>query len=149
MAIAFDGTTKVITLSSGTVSLDVVDLYSRWKDWVTLDNAKFLPAFEVVGGNTIDSASGTAIPLYAFLVNGWRIRPQEANHTLAVSGGVLLVSGGGDPFINPIGNFTVRINYQQPVQAIGFSTGGGSSGLTPQQEAQLAKAANLAGINVA
>lgn len=149
MAIAFDGPTKIITLSSGTTELDVVDLYSRWKDWLTLDNAKFLPAFEVVGGNAIDAASGTAVPLYAFLINGWRLRPQEANHTLNVSGGVLLVSGGGDPFINPIGTFTVRINYQQPVQAIGFSTGGGGGGLTTQQQEQLAKAANLAGINVA
>lgn len=148
MTITFDGTTKVISLSLGTTELDVVDLYSRWKDWVNLGNANYLPAFESVGGNPIDSASGTAVPLYAFLINGWRLRPQPADHTLYVSGGVLLVSGGGDPFINPVGSYVVRINYQQPVQAITVSTGGGG-GLTNDQNEKLTKAANLAGFNIA
>jgi hypothetical protein len=148
MAITFDGPTKIITLTSGTTSLDVVDLYSRWKDWVASGNANFLSAFDVVGGNSIDAISGTSVPLYAFLTNGWRLRPQEASHTLNVFGGVLLVAGGGDPFINPVGNYVVRINYQQPVQAITVSTGGGAGGLTPEQEEKLTKAANLAGINL-
>jgi hypothetical protein len=147
MAITFDGTTKVITLTSGTTSLDVVDLYSRWKDWVNLGNANYLPAFESVGGNPIDVSSGTAVPLYAFLLNGWRVRPQSANHTLNVSSGVLLVAEGGDPFVNPVGSYVVRINYQQPVQAITVSTGGGG-GLTTEQNDKLTKAANLAGITI-
>lgn len=150
MGMTFNGSTKVITLTSGTTELDVVDLYSRWKDWVTAGNANFIPAFDAVGGNAIDVSSGTAIPLYAFLINGWRLRPQEASHVLNVTGGVLLVSGGGDPFLNPLGSFVVRINYQQPVQAITVATsGGGGGGLTLQQAAELTKAANLAGINIA
>lgn len=82
--------------------------------------------FSTVGGDTIDASSGTSIPTYAFLQNGWRVKPQEANHTLNVTGGVLLVAGGGDPFISTTGSFVVRINYSQPVQAITVSTGGGS-----------------------
>jgi hypothetical protein len=115
--------------------MSVRDVWSRWVDWLAIsDNSKFLPAFDTVGGNDIDLASGTKIPIYAFLKNGWRIRPQEANHTLAVTDGILLVDGGGDPFADTIGNFRVRINYQQPVQAISFSTGsGGGGGLTQQQ----------------
>lgn len=131
MAISFNPSTKIISLSSGTVSLDVRDLYSRWKDWVQIsDNTKYLPAFRTVGGDTIDAGAGTSVPFYAFLLNGWRIRPQEASHTVNVGGGVLVVDGGGDPFVNTVGSFVVRINYQQPVQAIGYSTsgGGGSSG---------------------
>lgn len=125
MAISFNGTTKVISLSTGTTSLSVHDLYSRWKDWVLLsDNSKYAPAFTVVGGDSIDESAGTSVPLYAFLENGWRIKPQEANHTLKVVDGILLVSGGGDPFVNTSGSFVVRINFQQPVQAIGFSTTG-------------------------
>jgi hypothetical protein len=65
-----------------------------------------------------------------FLTNGWRIRPQEANHTLNVNDGVLVVAGGGDPFVNTLGGYVVRINYSQPVQAITVSTGGGSGGAT-------------------
>lgn len=134
MPISFDGPTKRIILSSGTTSLGVRDVWSRWVDWVlTSDNSKYLPAFSQVGGNDIDTVAGTKIPVYAFLLNGWRVSPQEANHTLNVSDGVLLVDGGGDPFVNTAGSFVVRINYQQPVQAISFDSGGGGGGLTAEQ----------------
>jgi len=126
MAYAFDGTAKTITLTAQT-TMSVRDVYSRWVDWLaTSDNAKYLPAFSTLGGDDIDPSAGTKVPAYAFLINGWRVKPQESNHTLSVTDGILLVSGGGDPFINTSGSFIVRINYQQPVQAISFSTGGGS-----------------------
>ena len=126
MAITFNGDTRVISLSTGTTTLSVHDLYSRWKDWLLLsDNIKYPPIFSVVGGDTIDQSAGTSIPLYAFLLNNWKIKPQEANHTLNVTDGILLVDGGGDPFKNTDGSYTVRILFQQPVQAIGFSTTGG------------------------
>lgn len=129
MSITFDGSNKLITLSLGTTTLDVLDLYSRWKDWLLLsDNSKYLPAFAPVGGDPIDAGAGTSVPLFAFIANGWRIRPQEASHTLNVSGGVLLVDGGGDPFSNTVGSYVVRVNYQQPVQAITVATGGGGGG---------------------
>jgi hypothetical protein len=133
----FDGTTKVITLNSGQVELDVVQLYSSFKRWVSAGNAQYLPAFAPVGGETIDATAGTSVPLYAFLINGWRVKPQEANHTLNVTNGILLVDGGGDPFVNTTGSYVVRVNYQQPVQAITVSTGGAAAGLTPTQEARL------------
>jgi len=137
MGYSFDGSEKIISLTSGTVVLDVKDLYSRWKDWVvTSDNSKWELAFQTAGGEVIDSGSGTYIPLYAFLANGWRIKPQEANHTLNVTNGILLVSEGGDPFINTTGSYIVRINYQQPVQAITVSVSSGS-GLSPQQDSNL------------
>jgi hypothetical protein len=126
VAITFDGVTKLATLSAGTTALSVVDLWSRWEDWVaTGDNSKYLPMFVSVGGNTIDAGAGTSVPLYCFLVNGWRVKPQEANHSLSVTGGVLLVDGGGDPFVNTTGVYNVRISYSQPVQAITVATGGG------------------------
>lgn len=130
--ISFDGGTKQINLSAGTTTLSVRDLWSRWVDWFVVDdNSKYLPAFESVGGNDIDLSAGTKIPVYAFLANGWKIKPQEANHTLNVTDGILLVSGGGDPFVNTTGSYVVRINYQQPVQAISFSTEGGGSTVDP------------------
>ena len=133
MAFSFDGPSKVITLSAGTTSVSVRDLWSRWVDWfLTGDNSKYLPAFEFVGGNDIDTDAGTFIPVYAFLMNGWKVKPQEANHTLNIRDGILLVNGGGDPFNNTNGAYTVRINYQQPVQAISFATGGGGGGVTAE-----------------
>lgn len=128
MAYTFDGPNKRIILSSGTTTMSVRDVWSRWVDWVvTSDNSKYLPAFIEVGGDDIDPSAGTKIPVFAFLINGWRIRPQEADHTLAVTDGILLVSGGGDPFVDTAGDYVVRINYQQPVQAISFSTAGGEA----------------------
>lgn len=135
MGYSFNGTTKVITLTPGTTSVSVRDLWSRWVDWwVTDDNSKYLEAFDTVGGDDIDPGAGTTVPIYAFLLNGWRIKPQEANHTLNITDGILLVSGGGDPFVNTTGSFIVRINFQQPVQAISFdSGGGGGGGATPAE----------------
>ena len=131
MGYSINGETKVITLTAGTTNVSVRDLWSRWVDWGKLsDNSKYLAAMVSIGGVPINEAEGTFIPVYVFLTNGWRIKPQEANHTLNVKDGILLVSGGGDPFINTTGNFVVRVNYQQPVQAISFSTGGGTVDLT-------------------
>jgi hypothetical protein len=136
MSYTFDGVNKVISLNTGTVTMSVRDVYSRWVDWFisTDGNQKYLPAFLTVGGDVIDANAGTSIPIYGFLVNGWRIRPQEADHTLTVNDGILLVSGGGDPFLNTLGDHIVRINYQQPVQAITVNTaGGGGSAYTLEQ----------------
>lgn len=129
MAFSFDGPTKVITLSVGTVTMSVRDLWSRWIDWfLTSDNSKYLVAMSEIGGDDIDPGAGTKIPVYVFLENGWRIKPDEDDHTLTVTDGILLVSGGGDPFNDTTGDYVVRINYQQPVQAISFSsTGGGGA----------------------
>ena len=140
MAYAFDGTTHTITISAQT-TLSVRDLYSRWADWfATSDNCKYLPAFATLGGDDIDPGAGTTVPVYAFLINAWRIRPDESNHTLLVNDGILLVQGGGDPFLDTLSSYFVRVNYQQPVQAITVSTGGG---LDTTQEERLARIEKL------
>jgi hypothetical protein len=127
MALSFDGVTKVITITTDT-TLDVKDLWSRWVDWVaTSDNSKYLPAMTQVGGNDIDVVAGTSIPVYIYLQNGWKVKPKEANHTLAVTNAILLTDDGSDPFTNTTGSYMVRVNYQQPVQAIGVATGGGGA----------------------
>lgn len=129
MAIVFDGPNRRISLTAGTTLLSVRDLWSRWVEWtLTGDNSKYLPAMKTLGGDDIDLSSGTKIPIYLFLTNDWFLRPQEASHTLNVIDGIVLVNGGGDPFVDTAGSFVVRINYQQPVQAISFATGSGGGG---------------------
>jgi len=130
MAYSIDGLTKTISLTSGTITVSVRDLWSRWVDWLlTSDNSKYALAMRNTGGDIIDVGAGTSIPIYVFLINGWRIKPQEANHTLNINDGILVVDGGGDPFVNTTGAFIVRINYSQPVQAISFDAGGGASSI--------------------
>lgn len=126
----FDGSAKRITLGAGTTLLMLAEMYSRWKDWVLAGNAGFLPAFSTVGGDI------PAIPLYLFLENGWRIVPQDADHSLTVAGGILEVQGGGDPFVDPAGvPRRIRINRQAPGIAIGYSTNG-IAGPSPSDIAQ-------------
>jgi hypothetical protein len=128
-AVTFDAATKRIVCDAGNTSLNVPATYTEWVDWAMLaNNLRFFIAFENQGGTVIDSGAGTFIPAYCYLVNGWRVRPQEANGTLSVTDGILLVDGGGDPFVNTLGSFVVRILFQQPVQAITVSTGGGGGG---------------------
>lgn len=136
MAYTFNGVTKRITLSSGTVVLDLIDLHSRWKEWLLLGNAGYEQAFRAVGGDI------PAIPLYLFILNGWRIIPQSADHTLTVSNGVFEVEGGGDPFVDPVGSYKIRINREAPGIAIGYSSSG-STGPTAESIA----AAVLAALN--
>lgn len=118
MSYSFDGVNKRIVLGSGVTTLNLVDMYSRWKDWARDGNAGFLPAFIAVGGDI------PAIPLYLFLINGWRIVPQTADHVLTVVAGVLEVQGGGDPFVDPVGSYKIRINRESPGIAIGYSSNG-------------------------
>lgn len=142
MTYTFNGVAKTITLSAGTVTLDLVDLHSRWKDWVFTGNAQYATAFRAVGGDI------PAIPLYLFLLNGWRIVPQSANHILTVTNGVLEVEGGGEPFNDPAGSFVVRINRQTPGIAIGYSSNGTSGPSASDIAAALLAALNATTIPV-
>lgn len=121
MPITVDPTNKRLILDSANVSAQ--QIYAAWVDWVALsDNAKYLPAFNSVGGDPL--GGGLFIPPYYFLLNGWRVRPMEANHTLIITGN-LFVDGGGVPVVNTLGAFNVSVQYTVPVQAQGISTSGG------------------------
>lgn len=134
MAYTFNGSTKRITLSAGTVTLNLTDLHSRWKDWLLAGNAECLLAFSTVGGEI------TEIPLYLFLLNGWLIVPQSADHVLTVTNGILVGQGSADPFTDPVGSYKIRINRQTPGIAIGYST----SGVTGPTAADIAAATTAA-----
>jgi len=149
VAYTFDGPNKLIVLSSGTVSVSVRDMWSRWADWLAVsDNSKYLPAMRSVGGDDIDPTAGTSIPVYTYLQNGWKVRPQEAHHTLRVWDGVLLVDGGGDPFADTVGAYRVRVNYQQPVAAIAVDSAGGGGASAEDVAAAVLAALNATTIPV-
>jgi len=106
MGYQFDGPNKIIQATIGTVLIEVADLYSRWKDWLaTDDNAKYLPALSVVGGDPIPSGYlGSTF----FLENGWKIRPDAVSHTLTVSGN-LFTRDGSAPVIAASGSYNVLV----------------------------------------
>jgi len=139
MALSFNGSTKVVTITTDT-ELDVKDLWSRWVDWfLTSDNSKYPLAMLQVGGDDIDPVAGTSIPVYIYLQNDWKVKPKEANHTLAVTNGILLTSDSSTPYTPTSGSYNVVIRDQQPVQAITVATGGGGGSLTTEEHNQLMK----------
>lgn len=123
MSIIYDAANKLIILDSTTVS--ATEIYSRWVDWVASgDNTKYPQAFSSVGGD--DLGGGLFIPPYYFLLNGWKVRPMESDHTLTITGN-LFVDGGGNPIVRTVGPFNVLVKSVVPVQAQAFSTAGGAS----------------------
>jgi len=153
-AVTFDGATKRIVCDSGTTAITSVGVYSEWVDWTMLSsNLRHYPAFETVGGN--DLGGGVSITPYYFLLNSWRVRPQEANHTLTIAGN-LTVSGGGDPIVPTLGSYRVltRIDFALKSETVATSgssltaadvwtygtrtlTGGGSGDWTTTELAQI------------
>lgn len=129
MAITFDGPNKRIILDS--TSSSAATIWSDWVDWLASDtnNTKWLSAMRQVGGD--DLGGGLLIPPYIFLLNGWRVRPMEANHTLIITGN-LFVDGGGVPVVQTLGSYNVSVQYTVPVQAQAFSTEGGIAPTTEQ-----------------
>lgn len=127
----FDPVNKRIILD--VIDIEVGDIYSRWKEWVQLiDNSKWPQAFSVVGGDPL--GGGLFVASYFFLMNGWRIRPKEADHTLNLRGNISVL-GGGIPVVQTLGNFNVSVQFTVPVQAQGISTSG-SSGPSATEIAQ-------------
>ena len=120
MAITFDALNKRIILDSTSVTAS--QIWTAWIDWVVVsDNSKYLPALKQIGGDEL--GAGLLIPPYLFLLNGWRVRPMEADHDLVITGN-LFVEGGGIPVVRTLGQWQVNVNYTVPVQAQAISTAG-------------------------
>lgn len=130
MGYSFDGTTKRITLSTGTSEFVVNDIYSRWKDWVLDGNAKYLPAFRAIGGE--DIGSGQSAGVYVFLGNGWSIIPAAVSQLTVVGNLVRDPEDlSGVPVFQQIGS-QIQIIQRVSVVAIGYEAGGGTT-ITPAQ----------------
>jgi hypothetical protein len=107
--LTFDGVNKLIILDSAQISAD--EIWSRWVDWVsTSDNARFLPAMRNVGGDPLSDTKKLGITF--FLINGWRVRPMEANHRLILDGNLYTDPSGFSPFVPTVGNYNVVVEMQ-------------------------------------
>lgn len=126
--VIINGSTKIISIATGVTNISVaIDLYSNWKEWVMIaNNACFLPAFRAVGGDPLPGEQFLGSTY--FLINGWKIRPQEANHNLSVVGN-LYCEDGSSPFIPTLGNYNVIVTSTTSniVQAVNISGSGVSA----------------------
>ena len=120
MAIAIDPTEKLFILDS--VSTSGVELYRAWVNWVVeSDNLKYLSAFRSVGGD--DTIPGQRVSPYFFLINGWKIRPMEADQDLTVDG-FIYSSDGFKPVIDTLGDWKVQVSYTVPMLAVAYDSSG-------------------------
>jgi len=134
--VIFNGPAREIAVKNGVLSLDAqIDLYSEWKLWVKdADNSKYLQAFRTTAGDPI--APGKEIAPYFFLVNNWRIRPHDADHTLVIEGNLYADPSTNDIILPTTGTFTVNAVLERAVDAVATITSGGS-GLTSEQDIRL------------
>ena len=129
MAYTFNAAAKLVQCSVDTTEIVLADLWSRWKDWVLEGNAEVEPAFDTIGGDI------PAIPLYLFPINNWKIKLPEADSTVRITGGILATADDSDPFVNPTGDYVVRVEREAPAIAVGYETaGGGGGGNAPSAE---------------
>jgi len=113
--VIFDGDLKTITCLDNVEKLNIKQVYSQWKRWVVdLDNGRYLPAFSVVGGESIIEEE--IIEPYFFLTNGWKIKPREEDHTLIIDG-LLFTLDGQQPIAPTDGGYTVTIYSMIPTMS--------------------------------
>lgn len=89
--------------------LDMVEIYSEWKNWILADAGDRLgypQAFSVLGGDPTDG--GQSAPSFFFLENGWRFRPANYSHQVTIVGNVY-VRGGGRVDVPTIGGHQVNV----------------------------------------
>lgn len=105
----YDAPNKLFILKTSVTDFDVVvDLYSDAKeDW--LSNSllnKFRFPIIAIGGQAI--GGGRVISPYIMLRYSWKVRPQEADHTLTVAGN-LITDDESSPFASVLGDYQVII----------------------------------------
>jgi hypothetical protein len=111
----FDGENKLIYVNPDDSEISVKqDVYSAWKEWVSVrDNAKFLPAIRVTGGDPIAGTTSFTGDTY-FLINGWRFL---IDHSLNIDG-VIYSDNFPSPFIQQAGTQIVTNKVSSLVQTV-------------------------------
>ena len=114
-----DGINRLLIAKAGVTDVNVkIDLYSDAKEhWLTTSDNKFFFPFRTVGG---DPVSGTKfLGDGFFLVNGWKIRPDEVDHQLLLDGNLFVDQDEIDPRItaDTLGPFTVEVLVERSTDA--------------------------------
>jgi hypothetical protein len=110
----FDGINHLIILEAADGNtVEAIDMYSRWKDWVQSGaGAPFEAAFTTIGGE--DLGGGITAGNYFFLqtANGWQVRPREAAHNLTINGNLYPDVAGVGMFAATLGAYQIQIRLQ-------------------------------------
>ena len=118
----FDGPNKLIYVNEQDSVISIKeDVYSAWKEWsMFADNAKFLPAIRVTGGDPIAGTTSFTGDTY-FLINGWRFL---IDHSLTIDG-VIYSDDFATPFVQKEGTQIVTNKVSSLVQTVTTESIGG------------------------
>jgi len=126
MAITFDGPNTTITLSSGDTTVEVSEIYSRWKDWVLLsDNSKYLPAFRETGGDPLGGGVYAGVNIFIRNDYGWRIKPPEEDIVINLIGNLYPEDPNTIWRLPTTGAYETAINTNNSSNLLLFDSGGG------------------------
>lgn len=120
--------------------LDVVEIYSEWKDWLLASAGSRLAypqAFSVIGGDPTDG--GQSAPSFFFLENGWRFRPANYSHQVTLVGN-LYVRGGGRIDVPTVGGFQVNVRQSFTILQVDVS---GTAAVDPDTTLILARVTEI------
>jgi hypothetical protein len=141
---------KLFIAKPGVTAFSVqTDLYSDAKeDWVASDS---LMGFEFpmrsVAGDP--RADGSIIEPFYFLRDGWKIRPDEIDHTLTVTGNLDLDAGeGGGVFVPTLGGYTVMVVVNATNRGTINPVEIPAEGLTAEQHTWLQELYDLTGLRL-
>lgn len=110
--VTFDGINLIVEeISTGGDNLiNWTEIYSEWKDWARLsDNAKFPPLFYYEGGIGTSGSDTTGIYHFWNSNAGWRFKPAELDHELAIRGNIWPIPSGAKIFVPTTGAYTAAI----------------------------------------
>lgn len=127
--VTFDGENRLIIINDGITSIDVqTDIYSNWKEWISLEeNTKYTQALSTVGGEP--TVAGQRLDVTYFLINGWKIKPYSGTYNLNIVGNIFDIDGGdikipADIVKNEPNNITINVNTSVIVRQV---DGGGTN----------------------
>lgn len=121
--VTFDGENRYIIVNPEETNIFVKpDIYSAWKEWVSVrENAKYVAAFSTTGGDPVGGGLFTG-DVY-FLVNGWKI---VIDHQCTINGIIYDDTPGESPFIILPGggviNVVSNLAYQYSQTAVTVPT---------------------------
>jgi hypothetical protein len=112
--VTFDPTTKTIKFKTGVTSVDFqVDIYSDGKeDWLSSETlSKYIFPVRSIGGNVL--SSGKIIEPTFFLMNGWQLEPDDANHEVSIFGNVF--HDDGIPVVKVPTGYSIVVNMSTTI----------------------------------
>ena len=128
MSYTFNCDNKIIQLLN-TSTLDMQDLYSRWKDEVLSTIAGCDQVFRVIKEPL---AGSTFVGPFYFLMNNWQIRPVDIAHELVISG-TLVQDATSTENVLKLDDLTSVVSVTREVAVEVQTVETNASGLTDQE----------------